>query len=420
MRAALLALLLASGPTGADGALAQLATQLSAEVRASGAVAPLAVTVSAPGHPGLEEAFSTLLLARLAGLGLEARLVPTGPDAEALARQRGSRALLRVRLGLGTTLAATGDVLSTWVNFFSPRDVRGPGPAAVVFAEVPPDDAVRALWQSPVAQGLVLEPVPLARWPVRTAALATGALGGATGVTLAVLTEEAVEVRAADGHLLARRPLAGLPVAEAPSREAFGTLCLCDGLLYAFSARRAQGEVLALEDGALRVRAPLDHPVVACGSPPLEATFRPGAARLLPLGAAGPDALPPQAPFAWGFLRRQGPHGPAWLLLLEDGTARTGGTGPGRSFPGVGAGAALLEADGTLHLAASSASALPVVDRLVLLSAEDGTERASVEVPGRILQVTPAALKAGAPEALLLGVWGPDSGAELRLVRARP
>jgi len=47
-----------------------------------------------------------------------------------------------------------------------------------------------------------------------------------------------------------------------------------------------------------------------------------------------------------------------------------------------------------------------------------GPEEPSVAVPGRILQVS-----AGAPgpgPALVLGVWTPDGGSELRVVRGTP
>ncbi len=417
MSAALLALLVLQAP--APGALEHLAAQLAAQARAARAEAPLGVSVSAPGHLALQQAFSTVLLSRLGALGLEPQLLAGSADAEALARARGLRGLLRVRLTLDGALVASGDVLSTWQNFFSgPKPLRQGEPAAVVFAEVAPDAAVRALGSRPESETLFLEPEPLARFSVRTAALAAGDLDGDGRPELAVLTEEAVEVHAADGRLLARRTLTGLPWAEPAPREAFGTLCLCEGLLYAYSARRAAGEVLALVAGALVLRAPLPRPVVACGRPPLEAVFLPGVARLAPVGPGWPE--PPAGPPAWGLLSRTGLSGPRWLVLQEDGTARArGAAGPWRTLLRVGAGAALVDVagDGAFAVAASSDAAAPAVDRLRLLGPEDGAERGSVEVPGRILQVAAAALEANAPEALVLGVWRPEGGAELRLLR---
>jgi hypothetical protein len=87
----------------------------------------------------------------------------------------------------------------------------------------------------------------------------------------------------------------------------------------------------------------------------------------------------------------------------------------------VGAGAALQDArDGALFLAASSSAAAPAEDVLRLLGLADGTEHARVPVPGRILQVAAAAFEANGPEALVLGVWGADGGAEVRVVRRLP
>jgi hypothetical protein len=415
---ALLLLLLAQ--PSAPSSLEQLASRVAAQARTAGATAPLAVVVSAPGHPSLSQAFWTVLSPRLSALGLEPVLL--SGDAETAARARGMRALLRLRLSLDGTLSASGDVFSTWVNVFSGRtQERPPAPAAVVFAEAPVDAAVRALSQPNLPLGLVLLPDALARLPIRTAALALGDLDADGRAEVALLTSEAVEVRAADGHLLARRGLEALPRARLRPRDAFGTLAICEGLLYAYSAGRAAGEVLALEAGALVPRAALARPVVGCGKPPVEADFLPGAARLAPVGPGWPDV--PAGPAAWGLFRRPEARGLASLFLLEDGTAHISrGPGPWRSVPEVGAGAALADVlgDGTLLLAASSAAAAPAEDVLRLLGVADGVEYARVAVPGRILQVAAGAFEAQGPEALVLGVWRADGGAEVRLVRSLP
>ncbi len=410
-----MALLWLQGP--APGALEQLASAVAAQVRDTGARAPLAVAVSAPGHPALQAAFLTLLLSRLDALGLLPRKVPATPEAEALARASGARGLLRLRLTLDGSVAAAGDVLPTWENFFSGRGRAPQGPAAVVFSQVAPDAAVRALARAPDAPALVLQAAPVARWAVRTAALAAGDMDGDGRDEVAVLTEEAVEVLRPDGQLLARRRLEGLPPAQPQAREPFGTLCICRGLLYAYSAAHAGGEVLALQGTALVLRAPLARPVVGCGQPPLEATLLPGVARLAPAGPGWP--VLPAGPAAWGLFVRATGRGPVWLVLREDGTALAqGSAGLLQPFQGVGAGAALWDAagDGTLRLAASSAALWPVVDTLRLLPLSGGAAEGLLEVPGRILQLT-AALDGDGTEALVLGVWRSEGGAELRLVR---
>ena len=85
----------------------------------------------------------------------------------------------------------------------------------------------------------------------------------------------------------------------------------------------------------------------------------------------------------------------------------------------MGAGAALWDVagDGALRLAASSAAPFPEVDTLRLLPLSGGTEEALLEVQGRILQLAAATLDADGTEALVLGVWRPEGGAELRVVR---
>lgn len=421
MSLAALATFLALAQAPPPDALGTLADAIVGQVRAARAEPPVAVTVSAPGLPALEQAFSTALVARLAGAGLSPRLLAPGPDPEAVARERGARSLVRVRLTLDAGLAASGDVLSTWVNFWAGRTpTRSPTPAGALAAEVTPDAVVRLLARAAASVALLVEPEPLARWPVRTEALAAGDLDGDGRAELAILTEDTVEVRGGDGRLLARRSLEALPRAERPTRDPFGALCICERQLLAFSAARARGEVLALAGDALVVRGTIDRPVLGCGPARLEASFLPGLARLHPSGGQWPS-LPP-TPRPWGASARPGRSGAAVLVQLEDGTARWSGA-PGKllRLAGVGAGAAAVDlaADGVLLVAASSGAAAPATDRLRLLAAADGAERASVEVPGRILQVTAADVDGDGHEVVVLGVWRPDGGSELLLVRGR-
>jgi hypothetical protein len=251
--------------------------------------------------------------------------------------------------------------------------------------------------------GLVLDPTPLARFPVRTAALTTGDLDGDGRPEVAVLAGGEVSVLDAAGALLARHSLLDLPSAAAPAREPFGTLCISDGRLLVAWARSESPVALRLQGGQL-VRGPgAPGPTLGCGDSAEPASFVPGAARLVLTRGSEREPL-------WGGDARPGHR----LLLLPDGTARWFQSGAEvRLLRDVGAGAALVSWQGEVRVAASSAAAAPTEDRLRLLGA--GPEEASVTVPGRILQVSP-----GAPGALLLGVWTPDGGSELRLVRGAP
>lgn len=421
MSGAALATLLVLTQTPPQGALGTLADGIVAQVRAARVEPPVAVAVSAPGRPALEQAFATVLVSRLADAGLGPRLLPAGRDPEAVARERGARTLIRLRLSLDAALTASGDVLSTWVNFWAGRTpTRSASPAAALAAEASPDATVRLLARAETGVTLLLEPEPLARWPVRTEALAAGDLDGDGRAELAILIEGAVEVRARDGRLLARRTLEALPRAERATRDPFGTLCICERRLLAFGADRARGEVLELVGDALVARGTLERPVVGCAQERLEATFPPGQARLLPAGGPWPPLS--GGPRAWGASVRPTRSGPAVLVQLEDGTARWS-SGPGRllALPAVGSGAAAVDlaADGVVRIAASSSAAAPAVDRLRLLAAADGAERSSLEVPGRIVQVAAADVDGDGRESLLLGIWRPEGGSELRLVRGQ-
>jgi hypothetical protein len=254
--------------------------------------------------------------------------------------------------------------------------------------------------------GLVLDAVPLARLPARTAALTTGDLDGDGRPEVAVLAGGEVWVLDGAGTVLARHGLLDLPPAAAPAREPFGTLCISDGRLLVAWARTESPLALRLQGGQLVRGAGAVGPTLGCGEAAETATFLSGVARLQL--ARGPEREP-----LWGGDARPGHR----LLLLPDGTARWFQPGAEvRLLRDVGAGAALVSWRGEVRVAASSAAAAPAEDRLRLVG--QGPEEPSVTVAGRILQVS-----AGAPgpgPALVLGVWTPDGGSELRVVRGAP
>ena len=253
----------------------------------------------------------------------------------------------------------------------------------------------------------MLEERPLARFAVRTAALASGDLDGDGQPELAVLTAAEVVVLTAAGEPVARYPLADLPPAAAPAREPFGTLCIVDGRLAVASARSATPVVLQLQARQLVAAAGAGGPTLGCGASAEPAAFVPGVARLTLTRGPERDVL-------WGGDVRAGHR----LLLLPDGTARWSlpGSAP-RLLRDVGAGAALVSWGAEVRVAASSAAPAPAEDTLRLLG--QGGAGPSIAVPGRILQVRPAPGPGGNP-ALVLGVWTKDGGSELRVVRGAP
>ncbi|MGZ6133493.1 MAG: hypothetical protein ACXWK9_03495, partial [Myxococcaceae bacterium] len=313
-----------------------------------------------------------------------------------------------VRVQLGETLTAAGELRSVWRNFWAGRTPLEPGPVRVLAASATPDRATVLLAATGAgAEGLTLDEAPLIRFPLRTAALASGDLDGDGQPELAVLVGVEVVVLSPSGAPLARHALGELPPAAAPAREPFGTLCIVDGRLLVAWARAESPLVLQLQAGQL-VRGPgTAGPTLGCGASAEPAAFVPGAARLtLTRG--------PEREVLWGGDVRAGHR----LLLLPDGTARWILTGTEvRVLRDVGAGAALVPWRGEVRVAASGAAPAPTEDRLRLVGSGGGEP--SVSVPGRILQVRPAPGPGGNP-ALVLGVWTPDGGSELRVVRGGP
>jgi len=402
---ALVAALLAAAPAPPP-ALEALTDQLRAQTVVAHPEPPVAVAIQAP-SVALGETAATLLATRLGEASLPAVVIGPGEDAPARARNTGARSLIQLRLQVDSEVAAAGELRSVWRNFWSGRTPVETGPTRVLSAAVPVDRATQLL-AAGTAQGtgLVLDPAPLARFPVRTAALTTGDLDGDGRPEVAVLAGGDVWVLDGGGTLLARHSLLDLPPAAAPAREPFGTLCIFDGRLLVAWARAESPVALRLQGGQL-VRGPgAPGPTLGCGDSAEPASFVPGVARLQL--ARGPEREP-----LWGGDSRPGHR----LLLLPDGTARWFQPGAEvRLVRDVGAGAALVSWRGETRIAASSAAPGPVEDRLRLVGT--GPEEPSVAVPGRILQVS-----AGAPgpgPALVLGVWTPDGGSELRVVRGTP
>jgi hypothetical protein len=402
-------------------ALTTLVDSLFRQVLAAHPEPPVALSVSGP-SPALAEAAGTLLASRLARAQLAPVVVTSAPDAAGRAAAEGARSAVRIRLWLDGELRAAGDVHSLWTNFWAGRTpVRAPEPAAALAASAPADPSVRLLAAATARSVLVADAEPLVRLGDRLAALAAGDLDGDGKPEVVGLTASGIQVWGADGRTLATLSLGTLPAAAVPTREPFGTLCIVNGRIEVAPARAAASEVLRLEAGSLVPVARLPGPTLGCGPEAQGASFVSGLARLQPAGVTsngGSSTGLPPLPGAtgrelfWGADARAGHR----LLLRPDGTALwmlPGGQV--RMLSDVGAGAALVPWDGGMRVAASSAAAAPERDRLRIVDT-DG-ERARIEVPGRILQVTLAAFDLEASPALLLGIWTPDGGSEIRVVR---
>ena len=351
-----LAFALPSGASEAEGAppaTARLAQAVADAIRAAPAEAPVAVSLSG-GSAELRRAFGTLLASRLAAQQLGPVVLEVPPErAEATAREQGARSLARLTLDLeGGELVARGDVLGTWVNFWSGRTpTRPPKPAAAVAEGVEADASVLALASVGTPSTGTPGPGPQQKRPVRLlgavfarletplAALAAGDLDGDGRDEVAALTAHEVVVFGADGRILARRELEGSP-STATTREPFGALAVLAGppRLAAWSTRYARGELLVLDraKGTLRPSGTLEAAPLGTSE---RGTFVPGQTVFAPeVRLADGRALTVPAPFGTASFAA-----PRMLFVHADGTASLyarPASAPAR-LSGLGVGSAL-------------------------------------------------------------------------------
>nr|WP_228530718.1 MULTISPECIES: VCBS repeat-containing protein [Myxococcaceae] len=427
-------------------ALERLADALAQELRARHPEPPLALHVSAA-SPALARALGTLLAARLEGLAPVVLEAPSPKDAEALAREQGLRSLARLALSLEAgEVRARGDLLGTWVNFWSGRTpTRPPAPAAALARAVPADAPALALAAAP-AEGppaphrgpVRLLAAPFAQLPGRTGALAAGDLDGDGRDEVAALVRlpsgaEEVVVLDAGGQVRARHALSALAPSATPPREPFGALAFqaSPRRLLARSAAREAGEALVLgpptasgEEAQLLPQARLEGPL------PLDAALRAplqegGRALVGPELAWGPAPLRAAAPFVTAALA---PGGGAPLVLVHPDGAASLYAAPGaapRALAGLGAGSALVDVDGdgAPELLTTEPAPLPSPERLRVFdlpgSGALGAPRGeAVLARGRALQVVAARLEPGTgPRGVLVALWLEDGTTELTLLR---
>ncbi|WP_426753720.1 VCBS repeat-containing protein [Myxococcus sp. Y35] len=437
----LAALTAQAAPSSAEStsAIDRLARQVAAAVRAQRVEAPVAVNVTG-GSAELRRAVGTMLASQLAAAELAPVVLdaPTAEAAEALARAQGSRALVRLSLDVeGGELRARGDLLGTWVNFWSGRaPTRPPKPAATLVEAVPADAAVLALaLESGGAStpsgppegappGIRLLGATLARLEHPLAALAAGDLDGDGRDEVMALTEHDVSVFDAEGRLVARKAMDTLPASSATTREPFGALALLPGppRLAAWSTRHAHGELLALDKARSTLRV-----VGTMEQAPLGATeradFVPGQTAFAPtVKLAEGRTLTVPAPFTTASLEAQ-----RMLFVHPDGAATyyaNAGAVPLR-WSHLGAGSALgdLNGDGTPELITTSPQLSPSPDVVRVLATHVDDPGAHEPLwqgalpAGRALYVVTANLDGDKRREVIVGLWKPDGTSELFLLR---
>ena len=424
-----------------EPAIEAVAARVAEQIAARQPEPPIAIQVRADSAE-LARAVTTALAAalarrKLAPLALE---TPASSSGEAEARAAGARALVRLTLSFEQgELRARGDLLGTWVNFWSGRaSTRPAGPAAALLASAPADAVALALdgprrppqvGAAPAGE-LRLSGAVFGRLAGWTAALAAGDLDGDRRDEVVALTDDEILVFSPEGRVLARRALRALPYSPTPCREPFGAATVDEGgrrLAY-LSAQRARGEWLALDPTAgLRLLGRLDRmPLAYASGVEISGALVPGQ-NTFEAAIAAPAPFNTLSVFS-------GSAGPELLAVFPSGTAvwRRGvaPAGPSVELRGLGAASALadVDGDGASEIATTEPAHAPAPEVLRVLRAPGGAGaphpnevRFRTELgSGRAMQMAAADLDADGADELVIALWLPDGATELQVFRRPP
>jgi hypothetical protein len=259
-----------------------LAGRLAEQIAAQRPEPPIALLVRA-GSAELGRAFTSVLAGALAQRKLApvALEVPASSSGEAEARAAGARALVRLTLSIEDgALRARGDLVGSWVNFWSGRTATRPSSPAAALQESAPADALALGLDGASSGELRLTRALFGRVDGWTAALAAGDLDGDRRDEVLALTDDELLAFSPDGRVLARRALHGLPFSPTPCREPFGAVAVDEGARRVgyISAQRARGEWLALDPGSgFRVLGKIERvPLAYAGSVEISGALVPG------------------------------------------------------------------------------------------------------------------------------------------------
>lgn len=355
---------LAGGEARVHAGLEPLATGLAARIRAEAAEMDerrrVLVSVQPDSSEALARGLQTLVIRELLKAGFESvepLVAATPEEAEGAARARGAALLVRLHPRLeGAELLVTGDLVPTWINFWSGRDASRARGGAVLVERSRIDAETLALVQ--VAPAADVPAAPL-RWvlselrtlPARVLALAAGDVDGDGTPELAALTEREVQVFDGNGELLGARDHTALPRASRPPREPSGAIAIgpfgedARTRLAYHAFDRSTAELLSgWSPDALLATTPL------CAGAAGVVTGRPAPGRNhfeVTVRIDGREVTLPFPPIAVAASPRPSPH--PFVAVAADGRATllSAELAPvGVSLEGMGAAIALADLDG--------------------------------------------------------------------------